>query len=65
QRLFLVYSPGRGTFYPFAPRPPDSPGAGHRRNNTVETKAREVLASELDVEPDTARWFPVWDAPDL
>ncbi|WP_243719766.1 hypothetical protein [Actinomadura sp. KC06] len=65
QRLYLVHSPGRGTFYPFAPRPPDVPSAEHRRNNTVETSARDALAGELDIEPDTGRWFPIWDAPGL
>ncbi|WUH96512.1 hypothetical protein OHR68_23390 [Spirillospora sp. NBC_00431] len=64
QRLFLVHSPGRGTFYPFAPRPPDLPGARHhRRNNTIELSARDALAGELAIEPDTGRWFPIWDAP--
>jgi hypothetical protein len=64
QRLFLVHSPVRGTFYPFAPRPPDGPEEG-RRNNLVETRARDALAGELPMEPDTARWFPIWDAPGL
>ncbi|XRQ03001.1 PspA-associated protein PspAB [Actinomadura welshii] len=71
QRLLLVHSPGRGTFYPFAPRPPSGlseeggPGARRGRNNLVETRAREALTGELAIEPDTARWFPVWDAPGL
>ena len=64
QRLLLVHSPGRGTFYPFAPRPPGEQGA-RGRNNLVETRAREALAERLPVEPDTARWFPLWDAPGL
>lgn len=60
QRLLIVHAPGRGTFYPFAPRPG---GPGERgRNNLVETRAREALAGELPVEPDTARWYPLWDA---
>jgi hypothetical protein len=65
QRLFLVHSPGAGTFYPFAPRPPDVPDEGRRRNNLVETQARDALTGELPMEPDTARWFPIWDAPGL
>ncbi|MCP9954801.1 hypothetical protein K8Z49_44835 [Actinomadura madurae] len=64
QRLFIVHSPVRGTFYPFAPRPPDVPGE-NRRNNLVEAHARDALAAELPMEPDTARWFPLWDAPGL
>ncbi|MFB4307915.1 hypothetical protein [Actinomadura sp. GTD37] len=65
QRLLLVHAPGRGVFYPFAPRPPDGPGDAPRRNNLVETRARDALADVLPMEPDTARWFPVWDAPGL
>ncbi|HEY8478694.1 MAG TPA: hypothetical protein VIL71_02580 [Spirillospora sp.] len=60
QRLLLVHVPVRGTFYPFAPRPGDS--GTRRRNNLVETRVQEVLADELPMEPDTARWFPLWDA---
>ncbi|HLV72564.1 MAG TPA: hypothetical protein VKY91_07225 [Vulgatibacteraceae bacterium] len=68
QRLLLVHSPGRGTFYPFAPAAgPASPGApgARRRNNAVEMRVRDALADRLPVEPDTARWFPLWDAPGL
>lgn len=64
QRLVLVHSPGRGTFYPFAPRPADVPGTT-RRNNAVESGVRDALTGELPVEEDRARWFPVWDAPGL
>ncbi|MFC4051314.1 hypothetical protein ACFOY4_16610 [Actinomadura syzygii] len=64
QRCVLVHTPGRGTFYPFAPRPSGEPGTV-RRNNTVETRVREALEGELPIEPDRARWFPVWDAPGL
>ncbi|TDC94879.1 hypothetical protein [Actinomadura sp. 7K507] len=65
QRLLLVHSPGRGTFYPFAPGVPGEAGepGTRRRNNLVETHARDALAHDLTMEPDTARWFPVWDAP--
>lgn len=65
QRLLLVHAPVRGAFYPFAPRPPDGPGEASRRNNLVETRARDALSETLPMEPDTARWFPVWDAPGL
>jgi hypothetical protein len=65
QRLLLVHAPVRGAFYPFAPRPPDGPEDSRRRNNLVETRARDALAEHLPMEPDTARWFPVWDAPGL
>lgn len=40
-----------------SPPPPDVPGE-NRRNNLVEAHARDALAAELPMEPDTARWFP-------
>jgi len=56
-RLGLVYLFKRGTFYPFAPT------AGRARDTAVEMRVRAQLGDELPIEPDLARWFPVWDAP--
>ncbi|WP_372507173.1 PspA-associated protein PspAB [Actinomadura madurae] len=55
---------GPGDVLPVRPPPPDVPGE-NRRNNLVEAHARDALAAELPMEPDTARWFPLWDAPGL
>ena len=55
--LFLVYLYKRGTFYPFAPD-----GKEHR-DNELELRIRAVLGSDLPVEADLARWFPLWDMP--
>jgi hypothetical protein len=57
----LVYLYKRGTFYPFAP----VPGRQDRRDNMLEMQVRGVLENELKIEPDLARWFPVWGAPGL
>jgi hypothetical protein len=59
QPLGLVYLYKRGTFYPFAPRP------GERRDNATELRVKGVLGDDLKIEPDLARWFPVWGAPGL
>ena len=60
QRTFgLVYLYKRGTFYPFAPLP------GQRRDNALELQTRGVLGTDLKIEPDLARWFPVWGAPGI
>lgn len=56
-RLYLVYLYKRGTFYPFAPRQSD------RRDNELELKVRSVLGTELTIEEDLARWFPLWGLP--
>jgi len=54
---FLVYLYKRGTFYPFAPD-----GVEHR-DNELELRVRALVGSDLPVEPDLSRWFPMWDMP--
>jgi hypothetical protein len=55
--LFLVYLYKRGTFYPFAPD-----GKEHR-DSELELRVRADLGSDLPIEPDLSRWFPLWDMP--
>jgi hypothetical protein len=57
--LGLVYLYKRGTFYPFAPL------TGQQRDNALELQIRGVLGSDLKIEPDLARWMPIWGAPGL
>ena len=53
----LVYLYKRGTFYPFAPR------GDEKRDHELELQVRGAVGSELPVEKDLARWFPLWDLP--
>lgn len=55
--MYLVYLYKRGTFYPFAPA-----GQNHR-DNELELRIRGTLGSDLPVEQDLSRWFPLWDLP--
>jgi hypothetical protein len=57
--LALVYLYKRGTFYPFVPTGPQ------QRDSAFELQVRSALGSDLPVEPDLSRWFPVWGAPGL
>jgi hypothetical protein len=59
RRLALVYLFKRGTFYPFAPL------SGERRDNALEMQVKGAIESELKIEQDLSRWFPVWGAPGL
>ncbi|MET8556474.1 hypothetical protein ABZV64_16155 [Streptomyces sp. NPDC004959] len=59
--LGLVYLYKRGTFYPFAPLP----GEREKRDNQLELEVRAALGTDLRVEEDLSRWFPVWGAPGL
>lgn len=55
--LYLVYLFKRGTFYPFAPT------GKQRRDSELELRVRAVLGTDLPVEQDLSRWFPLWDLP--
>ncbi|MGH3329438.1 MAG: PspA-associated protein PspAB [Streptomycetales bacterium] len=59
RRIGLVYLYKRGTFYPFAPQ------GGERRDTGLELRVRAQIESDLRVENDLSRWFPVWGAPGL
>ncbi|MFJ8667130.1 hypothetical protein [Streptomyces sp. NPDC093600] len=59
--LALIYLYKRGTFYPFAPLPGDT----GKRDNALELQVKALLADDLRIEPELARWFPVWGAPGL
>jgi hypothetical protein len=55
--FYLVYLFKRGTFYPFAPD-----GKEHR-DSELELRVRAQLGTDLPVESDLSRWFPLWDLP--
>lgn len=57
RELFLVYLAKRGSFYPFAPTGPQ------QRNSELELRVRSILGSDLPVESDLSRWFPLWGLP--
>ncbi|WP_327292341.1 PspA-associated protein PspAB [Streptomyces sp. NBC_01198] len=59
RRMALVYLYKRGSFYPFAPLP------GEKRDHALELQVRALVANDLRLEADLARWFPVWGAPGL
>jgi len=59
QPLGLVYLYKRGSWYPFAPAGQD------RRDNATELQIKSLLTNDLRLEPDLARWFPVYGAPGL
>ncbi|MFF3512998.1 hypothetical protein [Streptomyces sp. NPDC002573] len=61
RKLALVYLYKRGTFYPFAPLP----GSAQSRDSALELQVKAALASDLRIEQDLSRWFPVWGAPGL
>lgn len=55
--VYLVYLYKRGTFYPFAPR------TGEQRDSELEMRLRGIIRSDLPIEEDLTRWFPMWGIP--
>jgi hypothetical protein len=56
--LYLIYGYKRGTFWPFVPT-----GEEQERDNAEELRLKNVLESELPIEPDLTRWLALFDAP--
>ena len=54
---YIVYLYKRGTFYPFAPR------SREQRDNELELRLKAVLQSDLRMEAELDRWFPLWGLP--
>ncbi len=56
--LYWIYNYKRGSFYPFVPA-----GGSQQRDNERELVLRAQIGSELPVEPELQRWFPLWGIP--
>jgi hypothetical protein len=56
--LYWIYNYKRGSFYPFVPAPGEQ-----QRDTEQELRLKAQVGSELPVEPELERWFPLWDTP--
>jgi hypothetical protein len=56
--VYWIYNYKRGSFYPFVPAP-----GSEQRDNEAELRLQAQVGSELPVEPELERWFPLWGAP--
>ncbi len=58
KRVYFIYNFKRGSFYPFVP------SAGTQQRDTErELRLKAQLERELPFEPETTRWFPLWEIP--
>jgi len=57
--LYWIYNYKRGSFYPFVP----ARGTQQQRDNERELVLKAQAGSELPIEPELARWFPLWGIP--
>ncbi|MBI3745228.1 MAG: hypothetical protein HY264_01630 [Chloroflexi bacterium] len=58
KHVFWLYNFKRAAFYPFVPQPD-----GATRDTAHELQLAAALGRELRVEPDQARWYPMWAMP--
>lgn len=56
--LYWIYNYKRGFFYPFVPAATDQ-----QRDTERELVLKAQVANELPIEPELARWFPLWGIP--
>jgi hypothetical protein len=55
--IYFIYNVKRGYWYPFVP------AGDKQRDNEAELRLRAQLGSELPIEPELERWFPLWGIP--
>jgi len=56
--IYMIYNYKRGAFYPFVPA-----GGAQQRDNERELVLKAQIGSELPVETELSRWFPLWGIP--
>ena len=56
--LYFIYNFKRGMYYPFVPAP-----GSQKRNSERELQLKAQIGAELPIEPELARWFPLWEIP--
>ena len=56
--LYWIYNYKRGAFYPFVPS-----GGEQQRDSERELQLKAQIGSELPVEAELERWFPLWGIP--
>jgi hypothetical protein len=59
RRIYFIYNYKRGYWYPFVP----DPAGAQQRLTERELQLKAQMASELPIEPELERWFPLWGIP--
>jgi len=57
--VYMIYNYKRGYWYPFVP----TPSANNERSTERELQLKAQMTSELPIEPELERWFPLWGIP--
>ena len=59
QHVYFINNYKRGYWYPFVPEA----GGKNERSTERELQIKAQMASELPIEPELERWFPLWGIP--
>jgi hypothetical protein len=57
--IYLIYNYKRGFWYPFVPEAGDA----QERSTERELQLKAQIGSEMPIEPELERWFPLWGIP--
>ena len=65
RRIYFIYNYKRGYWYPFVPLANSTGDADHpgERSTERELQLKAQMGSELPIEPELERWFPLWGIP--
>jgi len=55
--IYFIYNFKRGAYYPFVPK------GERQRDNETELRLKAQIGSELPIEQELERWFPLWEIP--
>jgi hypothetical protein len=62
--VYFIYNYKRGFWYPFVPdSDPAHPAGANTRSTERELQLKAQMSSELPIEPELERWFPLWGIP--
>ena len=59
RQIYFIYNYKRGSWYPFVP----SPSGAQERSVERELQLKAQVGSELPIEAEIERWFPLWGIP--
>jgi hypothetical protein len=59
RHVYFIYNYKRGFWYPFAP----ADGGKQERSTEHELQLKAQIGSEMPLEPELERWFPLWGIP--
>ncbi len=61
--VYFIYNYKRGYWYPFVPVGGGGSNSSNERSTERELQLKAQMASELPIEPELERWFPLWGIP--